>query len=372
MSAGIYIHIPFCVSKCNYCDFCSVTGDEAEISRFHKALLAHIKLAAGSKWRNRVYNTIYFGGGTPPLIGVERIGEIIKSIHKRFSLTPTSEISIEMNPETASISFLQGIRKHGVNRVSIGVQSFDDDQLELLGRVHNAETAEKAIDNVQQAGFENFGLDLIFGIPGQTVESWRATLDKAAAKNPVHISVYCLTIEKGTKFDSWVKNDELTPVDNDTQAEMYNVLHQTLAANGYKRYEVSNYAKPGYECRHNLKYWTDRKYLGLGPSAHSYYTSYRKANFESLDKYITALQKGKQPTAFKEELSPEQKSEDRLMMGLRLAAGIDLHLIKDVINKNTLKELIQQKHLKKDLNRIALTDKGFLNADEIIVKLLKI
>lgn len=370
MAAGIYIHIPFCHSRCSYCDFYSITGDEIIINEFHKALLTQIELVSKKKWGKRVYNTIYFGGGTPPLIGDEKIGEILQYIRKIFNITPNTEITIEANPESVSPDSLKNLYDFGINRISLGVQSFDDNLLKTLGRSHNSETADKAIDMIYNAGFENIGIDLIFGIPGQTIAVWRDTLNRTISKQPPHISAYELTIENETPIERMINNGELIPLDNDTIAGMYKILHETLTENGYIRYEVTNYAKPGFECRHNLKYWTDRKYLGLGPSAHSYYTKYRASSYKSVDKYIASLTKGKLPTAFKEELSDQQKREERLMLGLRLTSGVDLITVKEAIDKDVLADFIKQGYLKKSINAIALTDRGFMIADEIIVKLL--
>ncbi|MCD6163240.1 MAG: radical SAM family heme chaperone HemW [candidate division Zixibacteria bacterium] len=371
MAAGIYVHIPFCLSRCNYCDFYSITADDFIINEFYEALLTQIELVSQRKWGKRIYNTIYLGGGTPPLIGDEKIGEIIWHLRKCFNFTPNTEITIEANPESVSPDLLKNLHDFGINRITLGVQSFNDNLLKTLGRPHNSETADKAIDMIYNAGFENIGIDLIFGIPGQTIAVWRDTLKKAINKQPPHISAYELTIENETPIERMINSGELTLLDDDLIAEMYQILHEMLTESGYKRYEVTNYAKPGFECRHNLKYWTDRKYLGLGPSAHSYYTKYRTSSYKSVDKYVAALNKGKLPTVFKEELSDEQKSQERLMLGLRLASGIDIMTVREAIDKEKMAEFIQQGYLKKSINTIALTDRGFMIADEIIVKLLK-
>jgi oxygen-independent coproporphyrinogen-3 oxidase len=371
MPAGIYVHIPFCRSKCPYCGFYSVTGDDSDVTKFYNALLQEIDLAADTKWQRRIYNSIYFGGGTPPLLGENKIGKIIQHIRHKFNITPNAEISIEANPESIDKPFLDTLLGHGVNRLTIGVQSFNDHELKLLGRIHDSSRAIEAFEKAAAAGFENIGIDLIFAIPGQTTDSWQATLNKALEMAPAHISAYGLTVEKGTPFAQKIDRGELTPVDNDTQAEMYQICYRLLTENGYSRYEVSNYAKTGFECRHNLKYWTDQKYLGLGPSAHSYYTSYRKANYRSFDKYLDSIKKNKLPVAFKEMLTTEQKSQEKLMLGLRTASGLDFISIKDIINQANLDTMIEQDYLKLENDKLALTDKGFLMADEIVVKLLK-
>ncbi|MCP4581547.1 MAG: radical SAM family heme chaperone HemW [candidate division Zixibacteria bacterium] len=371
MPAGIYIHVPFCMAKCQYCDFYSIVGNETTVDGFAGALLSEIEILGRSKWKERVYNTIYFGGGTPPLLGDKNISRVLQSIRGRFNISPRSEIAMEINPETSSPEFFQALREFGLNRLSIGVQSFDNDQLQILGRIHSVNSAVEAIDNAFAAGFENISLDLIFGIPGQSIESWRATLDQAIAKNPTHISAYGLTIEKGTPYHKMVDSGELALVDDDNQAEMYSATNEMLSSAGYKRYEVSNFAKPGFECRHNFKYWRDDKYVGLGPSAHSYDGEKRTANQKNLDKYIANLGKGKLPISFRETLTDKQRAEEWLLLGLRLAEGIDYNLAKEVINDQVKTDFIKQGYLRKKLNKIALTDKGFLMADEIIVKLLK-
>jgi len=371
MPAGIYIHIPFCLGKCPYCDFYSVERDDDLINDFAEALLGEIEIAAKTKWKDRVYNTVYFGGGTPPLIGQANIAAILKALRGTFNISPRAEISIEVNPETTSPDFFKDIRSLGINRVSIGAQSFDDALLKTLGRLHDSSTAEKAIDDAFAAGFENVGIDLIFAIPGQTVKTWQETLKLAIAKNPMHISAYGLTIESGTPFAEMVAKGKLVLPDNDTQAEMYQILCSALAADGYNRYEVSNFARMGYECLHNFKYWRDDKYLGLGPSAHSYDGDNRTANHKNLEKYLGAIKKNKAPVNFKEKLTDQQRAEERLLLGLRLAEGIDYNIVREVINENTFDELKKQGYIVKKLNNLALSDKGFLVADEIIVKLLK-
>jgi oxygen-independent coproporphyrinogen III oxidase len=296
---------------------------------------------------------------------------VIRALRGTFNISPRAEITIEVNPETATAELLGEIRTQGVNRLSIGVQSFDDTILRTLGRVHDSATAGKAIDLAFQSGYENVGIDLMFGIPGQTVKIWQDTLKQAMAKNPMHISAYGLTIEHGTPYDKMIAKGELVLPDNETQAEMYQAMCATLTTDGYNRYEVSNFARLGFECQHNFKYWKDDKYLGLGPSAHSYDGDRRTANVKNLDKYVTSLKKGKSPINFKEQLTDEQKAEERLLLGLRLAEGIDYNIIREVVNEQVLAELKSDGYLTTKLNNLVLTDKGFLVADDIIVKLLK-
>lgn len=371
MPAGLYIHVPFCLSKCPYCDFYSIERDDSLIDEFAEALLLEINLLARTKWKDRVYNTIFFGGGTPPLLGDRYIAEILQAIRRTFNISPRAEISLEANPESLSLELLQALKSSGVNRISIGAQSFDNSLLQTLGRIHTAETALKSIDQAGEAGFENISIDLIFGIPGQTIATWRESLKLAAGKKPAHISAYGLTIEKGTPYDKMVQKGELTLPADDVQAEMYQVLNEMLTAEGYRRYEVSNFARPGSECQHNYKYWRDDKYIGLGPSAHSYDGDSRTANHKNLEKYLASIKKGKPPVNFKEKLTDRQRAEERLLLGLRIAEGIDINLIREVLNNKALGDFQEQGYIEKKLNNIMLTDKGFLVADEIIVKLLR-
>ena len=371
MPAGIYVHIPFCLSKCSYCDFYSIVGDGKLIDDFVTALLVEIDLLAASRWQNRVYNTVYFGGGTPSLLTPEKIGGILKCLRQAFNITPNAEISLEANPESANLSALEALRECGINRLSIGIQSLNDNLLRALGRIHNAETARRALSDALEAGFENVNADLIFAIPGQSVSGWRNDLEEIADGGPAHISAYGLTIEKGTPLEKNINEGKVIPVDSDTQAEMYLALNEIMSKHGYKRYEVSNFARPGFECRHNLKYWTDKKYLGLGPAAHTFDGDRRSANFKNVAKYISLLKSGKLPVGFRERLSDEQKAGERLMMGLRTVGGVSLDSVSQVLDTAALAELQQRGYVSNGGGNISLTDSGFLLADEVIVKLLR-
>ncbi len=371
MPAGIYVHIPFCQSKCPYCDFYSVEKDDDLINEFSDALLTEIQIHAKTKWKDRVYNTIYFGGGTPTLVSSETIKAVIKNLRTTFNISPRSEITIEANPETVSDDLLARVKAAGVNRVSVGVQSFDDGVLKTLGRIHDSAKASAAIDSAFKAGFERVSVDLIFGVPGQTIDSWRDTLWETVNKNPVHVSAYGLTIEKGTPFDTMVASGELTLPDNDTQAEMYQEMCRVLVDAGFNRYEISNFAKFGYESMHNVKYWRDDVFLGLGPAAHSYDGERRMSHYKSMDKYLASIKKGKAPINFREKLDPLQRAEERLLLGLRLAEGIGYNIVKEAINEETYEQMKNEGFLARKLNNIVLTEKGFLVADEVIVRLLR-
>jgi len=371
MPAGIYVHIPFCLSKCSYCDFYSIVGDRQLIDDFAGALLAEIELLSDSKWQNRVYNTVFFGGGTPSLLKPEIVAEISRRLRQVFNITPNAEISLEANPETVTVSNFEGLRKAGINRLSLGVQALNDAYLRTLGRIHTAKTARRALADAFKAGFDNVSVDLIFAIPGQSMADWKNTLEEIAETGPVHLSAYGLTIEPGTPLEKDIGEGKVTPVDSDSQAEMYIALNEIMVSHGFGRYEVSNFARPGFECRHNLKYWNDNKYLGLGPAAHSYDGDRRSSNVKNVAGYISSVKSGRLPVGFKEHLTENQKARERLMMGLRTAEGVTLESVDPILDSGAMQQLLLQDYIKRTNDIIALTDKGFLIADEIIVKLIR-
>jgi oxygen-independent coproporphyrinogen-3 oxidase len=372
MSAGIYVHIPFCIAKCVYCDFYSVVDSPESQNRFVASLIREIELQSESVWGKQEFDTIYFGGGTPSIFKPEQLGAIIESLKRCFNIADNAEITIEINPETVEETFFEKLKNIGVNRISIGVQSFDDNELRTLGRIHNSQTALKAIDSARRAGFDNFSIDLIFGIPGQSLESWRQTLDMAVKQNPVHISAYGLTIESGTPLESLINSGKLIAVDDDAQVDMYRLLLKTMAQNGLIRYEISNFARPGKESRHNLKYWRDCNYLGFGPAAHTYDGSNRCANVRDLAKYISLLGLNQIPIGFRERLSSEQKTMERLLMGIRQAEGVELASVISAIDKDSLESLCEEELVSVADGKLLITEKGLPVSDKIIAQLIKI
>jgi oxygen-independent coproporphyrinogen III oxidase len=372
MSAGIYIHIPFCVAKCVYCDFYSVVDSPESQNRFVASLIREIEIQSESIWRKQEFDTIYFGGGTPSIFKPAQLGAVIESLKKSFNIVAGAEITIEINPETVEKSFFELIKYMGVNRISIGVQSCNDSELRMLGRIHNSQTALKAIDSVRRAGFDNFSIDLIFGIPGQSLESWRQTLDIAVKRNPAHISAYGLTIESGTPLETLINSGKLIVVDDDAQVDMYRLLLKMMAQNGLIRYEISNFARPGKESRHNLKYWRDCNYLGFGPAAHSYDGSTRCANVRNLVKYVNLLGQNQLPVDFCEQLSLEQKTMERLLMGIRQADGVELASVISTIDEDSLESLCQDGLVLVANGKLLITEKGLPVSDKIIAQLIKI
>ena len=315
---GLYFHIPFCMSKCAYCDFCSFPRVEKEMRhRYVLALLRELAARAGDLTGRKV-DSVFFGGGTPTLLESADLCLLLDSVKAHFSLTHDAEITLECNPKTATAESLRALRAGGFNRLSIGMQSANDTELAALGRAHRHGDLLRALRDARDAGFENINLDLMFGIPHQTKESFAHTLDETIALSPTHLSVYSLQIEEGTPF--YQNRASLPLPSEDEEAEMAEMLHTRLAQAGYGRYEISNYARAGYECRHNLRYWRMEDYLGIGIAAHSLIGSRRFYNREELDAYL------EDPLALLEEeerLSQQEREFEYVMLGLRLSRGIE-------------------------------------------------
>ncbi len=288
-SLSLYVHIPFCRSKCVYCDFNSYAGQEALIPAYVEALLREAEAWSGL-CAGATVETLFFGGGTPSLVPPAEMKRLMEGLRQRFAIAAEAEVSLEANPESVDFDHLRGLRDLGVNRLSLGVQSFDDEELRFLGRIHSAAEAEAAYGAARQAGFENVGLDLIFGLPQQQLESWQQSLEKAIRLEPEHLSLYALTVEENTPLGRAVAANRAWEPDEDAQAEMYEESEERLEAAGYDHYETSNWAWPGHRCRHNLTYWETRPYLGLGAGAHSYLSGCRFANTPLPQDYIELVQ----------------------------------------------------------------------------------
>lgn len=317
---GIYIHIPFCRSKCDYCDFYSLAGREDQMDRYQKALLAHLKETAPLAQGYPV-DSIYFGGGTPSYYGAKRIKELLAHLSKLFQVEKDAEITVECNPDSVRRKELRMLRKEGVNRLSIGAQSANDDILRLIGRRHNWRQVEMAVKRARKAGFRNVSLDLIYGLPSQTREDWADTLTKALALKPAHISCYGLRLEEGTPMYDEYEGTDILPSDDD-QADMYLYAVDFLSRHGFRQYEISNFARPGYESRHNLKYWRLDDYIGFGAAAASNIGLLRYTYTHNVREYISGVLGDKGIIAEEEELTPFDRASEYLMLGMRTAAGI--------------------------------------------------
>ncbi len=318
---GIYIHIPFCRSKCAYCDFYSLAGRDERMDPYNRALLAHIR-ETSLLTEDMVVDTIYFGGGTPSWYGVKRLKSLLAEIKKRFRVEKGAEITLEANPDSVNPKDLRVLRRAGFNRISLGMQSACPEELLDIGRPHTFEQTRQAVADARSAGFDNLSLDLIYGLPGQNMERWQYSVEQAIALRPEHLSCYGLKVEEGTSLARRVAAGEVLP-DDDLQADMYLWAVDRLAEAGYAQYEISNFAREGFRSAHNQRYWQMRPYIGFGPGAHSDFGSRRYSFVRDLDRYIEGLEKGV-PILEEDELIPaRERCSEYLMLRLRTVEGIE-------------------------------------------------
>jgi len=314
--------------------------------------------------------SIYLGGGTPSLLTAVQIGEILATARSCFSVSPAAEISIEANPGTVDEAFLRGIRELGVNRLSLGVQSLNDDELKLLGRIHSAAQAEEALLLARKSGFTNVNLDLIYGLPCQSLEDWQDTLEKALAPAPEHLSLYALSLEPGTPLWQDILAKRVPAIDPDLAADQYELAEDLLAEGGYRHYEISNWARPGFECRHNLVYWYNKPYLGVGVAAHSSLDGRRYANTSNLDDYLAAFFRGVLPEkALEETISPGLRLAETVILGLRLDSGVAADDISDRYHQIVL-EMMELGLMESSDGFIRLTRRGRLLSNEVFWRFL--
>ena len=318
---GIYVHIPFCRSKCDYCDFYSLAGREREMDRYQKALLAHMRETAPLAQGIPV-DTIYFGGGTPSFYGAKRIRELLTHLHKLFQVEKDAEITVECNPDSVDLRELKILRKAGVNRISLGMQSADAGELQRIHRIHTPRQTDQAAEWVRKLKFPSLSLDLIYGLPGQTMDSWRATVEHALSLLPQHLSCYGLKVEEGTPLARRVEEGEVLP-DDDQQADLYLWTVGRLERAGLPQYEISNFAKPGYESRHNLRYWLTQPYIGFGPGAHSDFGGRRYSFVRDLEGYIRGVLEGGDVIDASELIPQRERCGEYLMLRLRTTRGVD-------------------------------------------------
>lgn len=316
---GVYIHIPFCASKCAYCDFYSLADCEKLMPKYHNAIIEHIR-ASTVQLQEYFVDTVYFGGGTPSFYGARKLMEIFNELKRCGLVYKTAEVTVECNPDSMKRHDLSILLEAGVNRLSIGAQSANDDILKIIGRRHNWLQVETAMKNARSEGFENISLDLIYGLPSQTKTDWADTLAKAIALKPEHISCYGLKLEKGTPMYSY-KDSPFLP-DDDEQADMYLYTVETLERFGYRQYEISNFAQRGREARHNLKYWHLRDYIGFGPGAHSFVNGIRYSYVKDLPRYIRGIQNEDTIIDEYERIGPLERAAEYIMLGMRTIRGI--------------------------------------------------
>ncbi len=316
---ALYVHIPFCRRKCNYCSFISYENKESSIPDYILALQKELLYYTGSN----TISSIYFGGGTPSLLSVKQLNDILQTIHTVFRVDNKSEISLEANPGTIDTNYLSAIRKAGFNRLSLGIQSLQDKELAILGRIHTTDEARAAIGFARNAGFDNLNLDLIYGLPGQTLAEWHDTLLAAITLGAEHLSLYGLSLEQNTPLWQAIEEKSIPAPDPDLCADQYEMAEDILSSYDYQQYEISNWAKAGRECRHNLVYWQYRSYLGIGVGAHSFTGNRRFSNTPELDTYIPIFTNDLAPVYdVNEKINPQLQIAERIILGLRLNRGI--------------------------------------------------
>jgi len=371
---ALYIHIPFCLAKCAYCDFISYDDRAGLYGEYTSALVTEMDRAEPGS-----IQSIYIGGGTPTVLPLLHIERIFEAIQRRFAPGIGTEITIEANPGTVSPAKLEGLRALGVTRLSLGVQSFVEEELRLLGRIHSAPEAIEALRAGREAGFDNLSLDLIYGLPRQSLSSWRASLQQAIAFQPEHLSLYALSVEEGTSLAADIARGRLPAPDPDLAADMYELAQETLSAAGFVHYEISNWARsPEFACRHNLTYWHNEPYLGIGAGAHSWRHGRRWSNLTRPEEYIRCMRDGLAPTVDEETIGPELEMGETMMLGLRLLGegvtfvrfqarfGLDLR----VQYAGALEELAELGLLQTTAERVVLSRRGRLLGNQVFLRFL--
>lgn len=359
---GLYIHIPFCQRKCNYCDFLSAPATKQVQNAYMETLQKEIREKA-TEYREWSVDTVFIGGGTPTSVSYEMLVEMVETVKTEFCLDNGCEITMECNPGTVTLEALKAYRSVGINRLSIGLQSTDDELLKKLGRIHNYEEFLETYRWAREAGFDNINVDIMSALPNQTLEQYEETLQKVVSLGVEHISAYSLIVEEGTPFFDWYEQDKLMLPDEDTERQMYYKTKEVLEKAGYFRYEISNYAKKGFECLHNVRYWVRKPYLGLGLGASSFVEGERYKNVSDLNEYITDNGYRKKEDA--ELLSEREAMEEFMFLGLRLTKGVSKVQFKkefgkaiSVVYAEVIEELQRQQLIEEDEDRVWLTEYG--------------
>lgn len=371
--AGIYIHVPFCKKACHYCDFHFSTSLKTK-DPVIQSILREMELRKDFLSGETV-ETLYFGGGTPSVLSASELSSIAEKARNTFSLGTEIEFTVEANPDDLSLEKLQELADAGVNRLSIGIQSFSDKYLKWMNRAHNAREAVQAIENAQKVAITNLSIDLIYGLPNLTLDDWISDIEKAIELGVQHISAYCLTVESDTALGHWVKKGKEKPIDEAAAEEQFRILIDTLSENGFEQYEVSNFSLPGFYSKHNTAYWLGVPYLGIGPSAHSFKELERSWNIANNVKYTKEIKAGELPLTI-EKLSKIDRHNEYVMTGLRTKWGIDLEKIKMLFgisvvknHGNYLEKLTEEGKATLKENRLVLTKKGMFLADGIASEL---
>jgi oxygen-independent coproporphyrinogen III oxidase len=385
-SIGLYLHIPFCTAKCGYCDFNSYAGHEHMIPSYADTLVKDAALWRDALTGRRV-ETVFVGGGTPSLNPVDETAKILAGMRSTFRIAPDAEIALEANPGSITTEYLRGLREIGFNRLSIGVQSFDDEELVTLDRIHTGDEAREAFAAARDAGFENVNVDLIYGLSEQPLSAWRRNLEAALALGPEHLSLYALTVEDGTPLARDVERGRVRAPDPDVQADHYEWTQERLARAGYEHYEISNWARPGFRCKHNLVYWQNREYLGLGAGAHSFLNGVRFSTVllpnryaELVDESVALLVGGDgtmRHVIGAETVSTDLSMADTLILGLRLVEGVDVRAFTrrhghevDEMYGPVLAEFVSYGIVERTATHVRLTPRGRLLSNELFQRLL--
>jgi putative oxygen-independent coproporphyrinogen III oxidase len=367
-TAGLYVHVPFCRGKCPYCDFASGT-DLSLVADWLRALKQEMGFYRDFASR---FDTLYLGGGTPSLLNADELAVLLESLREQFEFSPDTEITLEANPDDLNPPILKGYRELGINRLSLGVQSFADRELAFLGRRHDAAQALNALGWAREAGFANLGMDLMYGLPGQTVEQWQGSLETALGFLPEHLSCYQLTVEAGTPLARRQADARVQPLPEEMEREFFLFTSRFLEDQGYFHYEISNFARGGGNLsRHNRKYWNHTPYLGLGPAAHSYRGGRRWWNHRSLEAYCRALSAGEAPVAGEEVLTPEQARLEALYLGLRTRDGVSLSLLPEAPGRSTVvQKIIELGLAEMKEERLIPTREGLVVADRLALGIM--
>lgn len=377
MNVGIYIHIPFCKSRCIYCGFYSTTNKELK-ERYVDALIREIHMRKddfarlGTSLSPSSTSTVYFGGGTPSSLSLCDIERIVGALESTFNGTP-SEVTLEMNPDDVTKDYIKAVRQMGINRISMGIQTFDDSRLQFIRRRHNASQAEKAVMTIREEGIHNVSIDLMFGFPNQTMDEWVTDIDKAKALHPTHISAYSLMYEEDTPLFRMLQKGEINQIDDETSLAMYTELINRLTANGYEHYEISNFAMPGYRSVHNSSYWHDTPYLGFGAAAHSYNKDTRSWNIPDLKKYIESIESGVLPSE-SEVIDADTHYNDLITTALRTREGLNLDDLPQKYREYALvnaRKSISEHLLEATDSHIRLTREGLFVSDMVMSELIK-
>lgn len=373
-TAGLYIHIPFCSSKCNYCDFNSYAGKLHYTEEYFNSVEKEIEMYR-DEMGNKLINTIFIGGGTPSCVDEKYISGILSVCRENFNIADECEITVESNPGTIDMEKLTTYRQAGISRISIGLQAYQDKLLKYLGRKHSPQDFISGIEMAKRAGFSNINADVIFGIPGQTMEDWKETVLLLVTSGISHISAYSLKIEEGTRFGDMAERGELTEVDDELDRDMYHYAIEYFRENGFSQYELSNFAKPGFECRHNLTYWKCIDYLGVGAGAHSLLNNIRFSNEYSIENYIKCITYGKKPISEQYTIDLQERMSEYMFLGFRLIKGINNSEFKNIFKQDMFdkyyaefEELLKSKLIEADENNVRLTGLGLDLANQVFVK----